>query len=101
MSKGAIGNAFGISGASDSAITTRVSYATTEIEGPELIKLSTTEINVKEITNLGTCEFPQCAGTLDDTHIEIAEVNEHYTDYINRKGFISTFKLCNDIAFKM
>ena len=27
--------------------------------------------------------------TIDDTHVEIAELNEHYSNYINRKGYFS------------
>lgn len=38
---------------------------------------------------MGTYRFPQCIGTIDDIHIEIAEPNEHYFDYINREGYFS------------
>ena len=74
-----------------SAIIKRVSYAITTFLGPKLIKLPTTENKVKKLTNklLGTHEFPQCTGTIDDTHVEIAELNEHYSDYINKKDYFS------------
>ena len=79
-------NAFGISGASVSAIIKRVSDVITTFLGPKLIKLPTTENSGEKLTNelLGTHEFPQCIVTIDATHIEIAELNEHYSDYINR-----------------
>ena len=84
-------NAFGISRASVSAIIKRVSYAITTFSGREPIKLPMTVNKVKELTNkfLGTHEFPHCIGTKDDTHIEAAELNEHYSNYINRKGYFS------------
>ena len=50
-----------------SAVIKRVSYASTNFLGPELIKLQTTENNVKEPTNLRTRRFPQCVGIIDDT----------------------------------
>ena len=34
-------------------------------------------------------ERTQCIGTIDYTHAEIAELNEHYSDYINRKDYFS------------
>ena len=82
-------NAFGISRASALVIIKIVFYAIADFLGPELIKLPTTENNVRELTNLETREFSQCIGTIDDTHIEITELNEHYSDYINRKGYFS------------
>ena len=80
-------NAVGISRASVSAIIKRVST----FSGPEPIKLPTIVNKVKELTNkfLETHEFPHCIGTKDDTHIEAAELNEHYSNYINRKGYFS------------
>ena len=74
-------NAFGISRASASAIIKRAFNAITTLSGPEPIKLPTTENKVKELTNklLQTHEFPQCVGTIHDTHIEIVELNEHYS----------------------
>ena len=74
------------------AIIKRVSYAITTFSGPEPIKLPTTENKMKELTNklLGTHEFPQCIGTLDDTDVEIVELNEHYADYIKGKGSFSS-----------
>ena len=62
---------FGISRVPISAIIKGASYAITNFLGPELIKLPTTENNVKELTNLETREIPQCIGTIYDTHIEI------------------------------
>ena len=44
---------------------------------------------MKEFTNLGTREFIQCIGAIDDTYIETAELNEHYPDYINREVYFS------------
>ena len=81
-------NAFGISRTSVWAIIKRVSDAITTFSGREPIKLPTTENKIKELTNklLGTHEFPQCIGTIDDTDLGIVELNEHYADYINGKG---------------
>ena len=90
--KGAIGktaNAFIISRVPVLAIIIRVSHATTNFLGPQLIKLSTIENNVKKLTNFGTREFPQCRGAIDDIHIEIAELNKRYSDYINRNYYFS------------
>ena len=55
------------------------------------MKLPTTESKVKELSNklLGTHEFPQCIGAADGIHLEKAELNEHYSDYISRKGYFS------------
>ena len=52
--------------------------------GPEPIKLPTNENKVQELTNklLGTHRFPQCIETIDNTHIEIVELNEHYSDFL-------------------
>ena len=84
-------NAFGISRTSVLAIIKRVSYAITTFSGPGPIKLPTTENKMKELTNklLGTYEFPQCIGTIDDTEVRIVELNERYTDYINGKCYFS------------
>ena len=42
----------------------------------------------QKLTNklLETHIFLQCIGTIDDSHIEIAELKEHYSDYMKRKG---------------
>ena len=71
------------------AIIKRVSYAITTFSGAESIKLLTTESKVKELTNklFGRREFPLCLETIDDTHIEIAELNEYYLDCISRKSY--------------
>ena len=39
---------------------------------------------MKELSKklLGTHEFPQSTGAINDTHVEIAELNKHYSDYI-------------------
>ena len=37
---------------------------------------------------MGTHEFPLCIGAIVDTHIEVAKLNEHHPDYINRKGIV-------------
>ena len=81
-----ITNAFGISRASVSAIIKGVPHTWT-------IKLSTTENKVINKL-LGTHKFPHCIGTIYDSHIEMALLNEYYSDYISRKGQIWTFKLC-------
>ena len=74
----------------------RVCYAITTFSRPKPIKLPTTEKKMKDLTNklLGIHEFPQCIGTIDDTHTEIAELNEHYSGYINRKGFFPERSSC-------
>ena len=96
-------NVYGISRASVSAITKRVSYAITIFLGSEPIKLPTTENKVKELTNtlLGTHEFPQCIQTIHDTHIEIVELDEHYLDYINRNSYfpLNVQPVCNQEYF--
>ena len=81
----------GYSRASLSALNKRVSYAITTFSGPQPIKLLTAENKKKELTNklLGTHEFPLYIRAIDDTYIKIAELNEHYSDYINRKGYFS------------
>ena len=50
----------------------------------------TTDNKVKGLTNefLETRVFPQCIGTIVDTHIELAKLNERCSDYINRKGIV-------------
>ena len=51
----------------------------------------TSEGKVQELTD-GYWEahgFPECIGAIDRTHIEIAELSEHYSDFINRKGYFS------------
>ena len=73
------------------AIIKRVSYAIATFSGPKPIKLPTPENKVKEVTNklLGTNEFSQCVGTIDETDAGIVEQNEHCADYINGKGYFS------------
>ena len=34
-------------------------------------------------------EFSKRIGTIDDTHNKIAQLNKHYSDYINKKGYFS------------
>ena len=86
-------NAFGISRASISGIVRRVSYAATSFVGPKLIRLPITEREVQELTAeyLEAHGFPLCIGAIDGTHIEIAEPSEHYSDFINRKGYFSLY----------
>ena len=33
--------------------------------------------------------FPQCIGVIDVTYVEIAEPSEHYSEFINKKGYFS------------
>ena len=90
-------NAFGISRASISGIVRRVSYAATSFVGPKLIRLPITEREVQELTAeyLEAHGFPLCIGAIDGTHIEIAEPSEHYSDFINRKGYFHyMFRRC-------
>ena len=84
-------NAFAISRAFISGIIIRVSYAVTTFVRPKLIRLPTTEGKVQELTYryLEANGFPQCVGVIDETHVEIAEPSEHYSDFINRKGYFS------------
>ena len=60
--------------------------------GPKLIRLPATEGEVQELTDgyLEAHGFPQCIGAIDGTHIEIAQPSEHYSDFINRKGYFSS-----------
>ena len=53
------------------AIIERVLYAITTFSVPKPIKRRTTENKVKELTSklLGTHEFPQFTGIVDDTHV--------------------------------
>ena len=34
-------------------------------------------------------EFSKRIGTIDDTHNKIAQLNKHYSDYINKRGYFS------------
>ena len=88
---GKTANAFGISWASISGIIRRVSYAVMMFVGPKLIRLPATEGEVQELIDgyLEAHGFPQCIGAIDGTHIEIAQPSEHYSDFINRKGYFS------------
>ena len=82
-------NAFGISRASISEIIRRASYTVTTFVGAKLIRLPTTEGEVQELTDgyLEARSFPQCICAIDEVHIEMAEPSEHYSDFINRKGY--------------
>ena len=82
-------NAFGISRASISEIIRRVSFAVMTFVDPKLIRLPTTEVQELNDGYLEACSFPQCIGAIDGIHIEIAEPNEHYSNFINRKGYFS------------
>lgn len=92
-------NAFGISRASVSLIVKRVSCAVVKRLAPELVKLPQTKGEVEHLTSkfLEVHGFPQCIGVIDGTHIEIKQPTNHYTDYINRKGYtsINVQALCN------
>ena len=51
------------------------------------------EVKKKRVDNfLETNGFLQCIGDIDGTHIEVKEPNDHYSDYINRKGY---YAACN------
>ena len=71
-----------------SAIIKRVSYTITTFLRPELMKLLTTENEIKEIVDkfLETYEFPQCKGKRWHA-FKGAEPSKHYLDYIKRKGY--------------
>ena len=74
-----------------SGIVIRVSYVVSPFLGPRLIRFPTNEGEIKELTEryLEAHVFSQRIGTIDGTHIEIAEPNEHYSDLINRKAYLS------------
>ena len=84
-------NAFGVSRPSVSSIIRRVLQVVTTFIGPQLIKLPKSEMEVNELYKKFSEShgFPQCIRVINDTHIEIKEPNEHYSDYINRKGYYS------------
>ena len=85
-------NAFGISRASVSIITRRVTQAISMHMGPKYIALPRTEVEVKDKVEKFYLShgFPQCLGAIDGTHIEIKEPSANATDYINRKGWASS-----------
>ena len=80
-----------ISKASISGIIRKVSYSVATIVGPKLMRLPTNEGDFQELTDgyLEAHRFPQCIGTIDETHIGIAETSEHYSDFINMKDYFS------------
>ena len=59
--------------------------------GPNLIKLPTTEDEVRNLASWFYTDhgFPQCIGAIDCTHVPTKQPLENYTDYINRKGYTS------------
>ena len=77
----------------------RVSYAMTTFSGPKSIKLWVTENEVKEFTHklLRAHEFWVCMEIRDDSNVEIAELNGHYSYYINRKVYfpVNVQVVCN------
>jgi len=84
-------NAFGISRASVSIIVKKVSCEIVKHLASVFIKLPTTKEETENLTTefFEAHGFPQCIGAIDGTHIEIMEPREHYTDFINRKGYTS------------
>ena len=77
-------NAFGVSRATASITVRKVATLIVKYMGPNLIKLPTTEDEVRNLasrsyTNHG---FPQCTGAIDCTHVPTKHPLENYTDYI-------------------
>ena len=57
----------------------------------KLIRLPTAEGEVQELADgyLEVHRFPQYIDAIGGTHIVIVETTEHYSDFINRKGYFS------------
>ena len=66
-------NSLGLSCSSVSVIVRKVCRAISGHLGPQLIQLPRTEAEVKEKVAMfsNQCDFPQCLGAVDGTHIEI------------------------------
>ena len=84
-------DAFGVSRSSVLILIRKVAKVFVEHLGPELIKLPKTVTKVEALTEnfLNGHGFPQCLGAIDGTHMRIKQPRENYTDYINRKDFLS------------
>ena len=59
--------------------------------GRELMKLQKNVTEVEALTEnfLNAHSFPHCLGAIDGKYIHIKQPRENYTDYMNRKGFLS------------
>ena len=59
--------------------------------GRELMKLQKNVTEVEALTEnfLNAHSFPHCLGAIDGTYIHVKQPRENYTDYMNRKGFLS------------
>ena len=81
-------NAFGLARSTVSIIIRRVCRIITEHLGPQLIRLPTTEAEVKDKVKKFSdrFHFPQCFGAVDGTHIDIKQPSCNATDFINRKS---------------
>lgn len=81
-------NAFGLSRSTVSLIVRRVCSTIVEHLGPQLIRLPTTEAEVKDKVKKFSDRFgfPQCFGAVDGTHIDIKQPGHNATDFINRKS---------------
>lgn len=84
-----------MSRASVSLIIWRVSYSILKYLPSYYKKVPKSQIEVEHSTSLvlETHGFPQCHGAIDKTYIEVIEPQHHYTNYINRKGYTSMYKL--------
>ena len=55
------------------------------------MRLPITDREVQELTDeyLEAHSFPQCIRAIDETHKEIAEPSEHYSNFISTKDYFS------------
>ena len=81
---------FGIGLSTACKITHETCNAIFDILYPQYIKWPTGERLAKVIQGFqANHSFPQCAGAVDGTHIEVAAPEAQHNDYHNRKGFTS------------